>query len=71
METIVTVCLKCKNEGELENGDACQECCEHQPDNRYVCDWCDKALDPGDYAFDGDESDHEYYAEMKRRGGKL
>lgn len=35
-------CFKCKDSGELDNGDTCQDCCEHGEYDHGICYNCDK-----------------------------
>lgn len=34
------LCQKCKDTGELENGDFCQDCCEHHETDHGICVDC-------------------------------
>ena len=40
-------CEACNDDGILENGDSCQDCCQHYEHDHYICLDCGKDLDPG------------------------
>ena len=56
----MTKCELCQDTGELENGDACAECCEHGDYDHGICGFC------GEDCYESLAGAAEYYYEGER-----
>ena len=48
MDTSI-LCLECRDTGVNDTGKTCQECCEHNEQDHYICLDCDYEGEPSDW----------------------